>query len=170
MNEVKSKEAAVTAVKIFAKNVSVTAEVVFSAINGNINGTVLNKVFSIMSDTTSLDTGKVSGVNKRLTDFYMKYHGRNIHSLECLFYVNEIYLSHIIAKIEGKKKGPGTSQEVALMKHFADIQKPDIRTIVDREKRAVSITNIASFHLKKAEWFFDRKKINEHQFRNDHMC
>ena len=103
MDEAKSKGAAVIAVKTFAKNVSVTAEVVFSAIKGNVNGTVLNKVFSIMSDTTSLNTGKVSGVNKRLTDFYKKYHGRNIHSLECLFHVNEIYLSHIIAK----RKGPG---------------------------------------------------------------
>ena len=45
-----------------------------------------------MSDTTSLNTGKVSGVDKRLTDFYQKYHGRNIHFLECLFHVNEIYL------------------------------------------------------------------------------
>ena len=107
VDEAKSKGAAFIAVKTFAKNVSVTAEVVFSAIKGNVNGTVLNKVFSIMSDTTSLNTGKVSGVNKRLTDFHKKYHGRNIHSLECLFHVNEIYLSHIIAKIEGKKKGPG---------------------------------------------------------------
>ena len=149
VNEAKSKEVAVIAVKTFAKNVS---------------------VFSIMSDTTSLNTGKVSGVNKRLTDFYMKYHGRNIHSLECLFHVNEIYLSQIIAKIEDRKKEPGTLQEEALMKHFADIQKPDIGTIVDREKLAVSITNMASLHLKKAEWFSDKKKINKHQFRNDHMC
>ena len=78
-----------------------------------------------MSDTTFLNTGKISGVNKRLTDFYMKYHGKNIHSLECLFHVNEIYLLHIIAKIEDKKNGPGTLQEVALMKRFADIQKLD---------------------------------------------
>ena len=82
VNKAKSKEVAVIAVKTFAKNVSVTAEVVFSAIKGNVNGTVLNKVFSIMSDITSLNTSKVSGVNKHLTDFYMKYHGRNIHSLK----------------------------------------------------------------------------------------
>ena len=107
VDEAKSKGAAVIAVKTFAKNASVTAEVVFSAIKGNVNGTVLNKVFSIMSDTTSLNTGKVSGVNKRLTDFYKKYHGRNIHSLECLFHVNKIYLSHIIEKLKAKRKGPG---------------------------------------------------------------
>ena len=90
--------------------------------------------------------------------------------MECLFHANEINSSHIIAKIEGKKKGRGTLQG-ALMKHFADIKKPDIGTIVDREKLAVPITDIASLHLrKKAEWFSDKKKINEHQFRNDHMC
>ena len=58
VNEARSKEIAVIAVKTFAKNVSVTAEDVFSAIKGNVNGTVLNKVFSIMSDTTSLNIGK----------------------------------------------------------------------------------------------------------------
>ena len=123
-----------------------------------------------MLATTSLNTGKVSGVNKCLIDFYKKYHGRNIYSLECLFHANDIYSSHIIAKIEGKEKGHGTLQG-ALMKHFTDIQNPDIGTIVDREKLAVPITYIASLHLrKKAEWFSDKKKINEHQFRNDHMC
>ena len=135
--EAKSKGAAVIAVKTFAKKVSVTAEVVYFAIKGNVNGTVLNKVVSVMPDTTTLNIGKVSGIKKRLTDFYNKYHARNIHSLEYLFHINEIYLSHIIAKIEGRKKGPGTFQEGALMKHFADIQKPDIATIEDREKLVV---------------------------------
>ena len=58
VDKAKSKGDAVIAVKTFARNVSMTAEFVFSAIKGNVNGTVLNKVFSIMSD-------KVSGVNKR---------------------------------------------------------------------------------------------------------
>ena len=71
------------------------------------------------------------------------------------------YLSHIIAEVEGKKKGPEILQKGALMKHFADIQKSDIVTIVYREKLVVPITNMASLHL---------KKIDEHQFRNDHMC
>ena len=90
-NDAKCKGVAVAAVKTFCQEQVMTAEVVFSAIKENVNKTVLNKFFSVMSDTTSLNTGKVSGVNKRLTDFYKKYHGRNIHSLECLFHVNEIY-------------------------------------------------------------------------------
>ena len=75
-----------------------------------------------------------------------------------------------MTKIEGEKKRPATIQKGALMEHFADIQKPDMETIVDREKLAVPITNMASLHLrKKAEWLSDRKKINAHQFRKD-MC
>ena len=76
-----------------------------------------------------------------------------------------------MTKIEGEKKRPATIQKGALMEHFADIQKPDMETIVDREKLAVPITNMASLHLrKKAEWLSERKKINAHQFRKDHMC
>ena len=65
---------------------------------------ILNKVYSVMLYTTALNTGKMSGVNKRLADFYKLRHNRNVHSLECLFHVNEIYFTHAIAKIEGKKK------------------------------------------------------------------
>ena len=69
--------------------------------------------------------------------------------LSCMFISRKRNLfPHIIAKIEGKKKAPGTLQEG---EHFADYQKPDIGTIVDREKLAVSITNMASLYLKKAE-------------------
>ena len=84
------------------------AESVFTAIMENTNESrpILRKVYSVMSDTPALNTGKISGVNKRLTDFHNCRHHRNIHLLECLFHVNEIYLTHIIAKIEGKNKRP----------------------------------------------------------------
>ena len=86
----------VIAVETFEKGRPVTAESVF----------ILDKVYSVMPDTTALNTGKMAGVNKRLADFYKLHHDRNIHSLECLFDVNEIYFTHAIAKVEGKKKGP----------------------------------------------------------------
>ena len=120
-----------------------------------------------------MNTGKISGVNKPLTEFYKFHLSRNIHSLECLFRVNEIYLTHVIAKIEGKKKGPGAMQEGALMKYFTHIQKPDMSRIVDLEKLAVSITRMASLHLrKKMEWFSNKKekRNNDHSFRTDHLC
>ena len=52
-----------------------------------------------MSDTTALNTGKMSGLNKWLSDFYKLHYDRNIHLLECLFHVNKIYFTHAIAKI-----------------------------------------------------------------------
>ena len=156
------------AVKTFEKGMSVNAESVYDAISGNMSGNVLKKVYSVMSDTTALNTGKISGVNKRLTEFYKFHHRRNIHSLECLFHVNEIYLTHVIAKIEGKKKGPGAMQEGALMKYFTHIQKPDMS-----RKLAVPIIRMASLHLrKKMEWFSNEKekRNNDHSFRTDHLC
>ena len=139
----------VVAVKTFNKGLSVTAETVFTAIMEHVDVNILNKVSSVLSDTTALNTGKLSRVNKRLSDFYNLHHGRKIHVLECLFHVNEIYLTHIIAKIEGKKKGPGAMEEGALMKFFGDIQKPDMSQMVDRKNLTIPITNMASLHLKK---------------------
>ena len=42
-----------------------------------------------MADTTAINTGKKSGVNKRLQDYIMENVGHDIHTLECLFHVNE---------------------------------------------------------------------------------
>ena len=81
----------VIAVKTFEKGRSVTAESVFTAITEHVDQSSSDRVYLVMSDTTALNTGKISGVNKRLADFYKLYHDRNIHSLECLFHVNEIY-------------------------------------------------------------------------------
>ena len=163
----------VVAVKTFNKGLSVTAETVFTAIMEHVDVNILNKVYSVLSDTTALNTGKLSGVNKRLSDFYNLHHGRKIHVLECLFHVNEIYLTHIIAKIEGKKKGPGAMQEGALMKFFGVIQKPDMSQMVDRKNLTIPITSMASLHLKKKmEWFSNEKEKQKknHSFRSDHMC
>ena len=134
----------VVAVKTFEKGSSVNAEAVFAAIMENTNESILRKVYSVMSNTTALNTRKASGVNKQLTDFYKSRHHRNIHSLECLFHVNEIYLTHIIAKIEGTKKGPGAMREGALMKHFSEIEKPDMSQIVNRKKLQIPVTNMAA--------------------------
>ena len=86
-----------------------------------------------------------------------------------VYFTQMEFMSHIIAKIKGEKKGPGTTQRGALMKQLADTQKLDMEANVDREKLAAPITNMASFRLrKKAEWLFDNK-INAHQFRKDHI-
>ena len=119
---------------------------------------IVDKVYSVMSDTTALNTGKMSGVNMRLADFYKLHRDRNIHSLECLFQVNKIHFAHAIAKIEGKKKGPGTMEDGSLMKYFGDIRKSDMSKLVDQEKLVVPVTKMASLHLrKKIEWFSNEK-------------
>ena len=162
----------VIAVKTFEKGRSVTAESVFTAITKHVDQSILDKVYSVMLVATALNTDKISCVNKRLADFYKLHHDRYIHSLECLFRVNEIYFTHAIPKIEGKKKGPGTMEDGSLMKYFGDIRKPDMSKLVDREKLVVPVTKMASLHLrKKIEWFSNEKEQrNNHSFRNDHMC
>ena len=149
-----------------------TAESVFTSITEHVDQSISNKVYSVMSDTTALNKGKMSGVNKRLADFYKLHHDRSIHSLECLFHVNEIYFIHAIAKIEGKKKAPGTMKVGSLIKYFGDIRKPDMSKLVDREKLVVHVTKTASLYLrKKIEWFSDEKEQrNDYSLRNDHMC
>ena len=58
------------AVKSFPAGVSVTAQTVFNAIVTEVCGPCISNVFSIMAYTTSLNSGKKSGVNKRLVDFF----------------------------------------------------------------------------------------------------
>ena len=150
--------------KTFEKGRSVTAESVFSVITEYVDQSILDKVYSVMSDTMALNTGKMSGVNKQLADFYKLHYDCNIHSLACVFQVNEIYFTYTIAKIEGKKKGPGTMEDRSLMKYFGDIRKPDMSKLVDQEKLVVHVTKMASFYLrKKIEWFSNKKEQ-----RNDH--
>ena len=60
----------VIAVKTFENGRSVTAEPVFMAMTDHADQSILDKVYSVMSDTTALNTGKMSDVNKRLADFY----------------------------------------------------------------------------------------------------
>jgi len=53
-------------VNLFPKKSSVTADVLFEAIIENINYDLLSYVYSIMADTTAVNTGKKTDVNKRL--------------------------------------------------------------------------------------------------------
>ena len=64
------------AVKTFEKGRSVTAESVFTAITEHVDQSILDKVYSVMSSITALNTGKMSDVNKRLADFYKLHHDR----------------------------------------------------------------------------------------------
>ena len=125
------------AVKSFPAGVSVTAHTVFNAIVNEVCVPCINNVFSLMADTTSLNSGKKSGVNKRLVDLFNENVGHDIHALECMFHVSEIYFSHVISTIEGKTKGPGAMQDSALLNCIKSINKPDINNILPRQDSRV---------------------------------
>ena len=161
----------VIAVKSFISGTSVTSDVLFNAIIDNC-GDLLQNVYSVMADTTAINTGKKSGVNKRLEQYFTQHMGRDIHVLECLFHVNEIYFNHMIKAIEGKKKGPGALEEGSLRNRINNLGKPDSTHVISRnELPFVSITTIAKTHLKaNLEWFLDQKKNKMDDLRNDQMC
>ena len=101
--------------------------------------------------------------------------GHDIHTLECLFHINEIYFTHVVSLVEGRKKGPGMMQEEALFNKIKSIPKPEPTTENVRENLStVSITGIALLHLKsKVKWFAEQKRGGLEQkdnFRTDQMC
>jgi len=160
-------------IKSFPVGASVTAEVLFKTITEETSSACLKNVYSVMADTTAINTGKKSGVNKRLVDFFNECIGHDIHTLECMFHVNEIYLTHVIAMIEGQKKGPGALQDGALLNNIVNIEKPNANDLLPRNHLKVPITRIAALHLKaKLDWF-SQQKLNgnsDSSFRSDQMC
>ena len=124
----------IMAVKSFPAGVSVTAQTVFNAIVNEVSGPFINNVFLIMADTTSLNSGKKSRVNKRLVDLFNENVGHDIHELECMFHANEIYFLRIISTIERKTKDPGAKQDGALLNCIKSINKPDINNIHPRQE------------------------------------
>ena len=95
------KKESVIAVKSFPSGTSVTSEVLFNTITTEACEKLLAKVYSVMADTTAINTSKKSGVNKRLQDYIMENVGHDIHTLECLLYVNELYFTHVVLLVEG---------------------------------------------------------------------
>ena len=91
-------------VKSFQKEKSVTSAAVFNSIIKTIDKPLLSRVYSIMADTTAVNTGKKSGVNKRLEEYFKSNIGHQIHSLECLFYTNKIYFTYCISGLLCPKK------------------------------------------------------------------
>ena len=85
-------------VKSFQKEMSVTSAAVFNSIIETIDKLLLSRVYSIMADTTAVNSGKKSGVNKRLEEYFESNIGHQIHSLECLFHTNEIYFTFLDSK------------------------------------------------------------------------
>ena len=117
-------------VKSIPKTISVTAGVIFNTITEEISNQCLQNVYSVVADTAALNTGKKFGVNTRLAEYFNNTIGHDSHTLECLFHVNEIYLTHVISMVEGKKKVPGLMEDGALLNNISAIQKPTAENLV----------------------------------------
>ena len=149
-------------VKSFQKEMFVTSAAVFNSIIKTIDKPLLSQVYSIMADTTAVNTGKKSGVNKRLEE-YFKYNigyniGHQIHSLECLFHTNKIYFTYPKNFLEGKAKVPNVYKDGALTNKIKKIPQPRVKDMKTRQECEISVSSIASNHLKtKILWFSDHK-------------
>ena len=169
----KKMHESVFAVKSFLKEMSVTAETVFNTITREVCSFQLSHIYSVMADTTALNTGKKSGVNARPLKYLNNELGQHdIHTLECMFHTNEIYLSHVISYVDGQKKGPEAMQDGALLNLIA-LDKPSREKLTLANQLDVLVTRIAAVHLRATlEWFSQKKssKVDDHSFRNDQLC
>ena len=102
---------------------------------------MLGKIYSIMSDTCRVNTGKKTGINKRLRDYLDNNFAHDMHSLEC-------NLSHVIGEVKGKSKDPNALEEAALLNKIKSITKGSPQTLIAREVLDVPITPIAKPHLR----------------------
>ena len=157
-------------VNSFQKETSVTSAAVFNSIIETIDKPLLSRVYSIMADTTAVNTGKKSGVNKRLEEYFQSNIGHQIHSLKYLFYTNEIYFTYAKIFLEGKAKSPNAYDDGALINQLKKIPQPRPEDMKTRQECEISVTSIASNHLKtKILWFSDHKDETKLSFRCDHM-
>ena len=164
----------VVGVKSYLPETSVNSEAVLHTIVNETCGGILSKIYSVMSDTCRVNTGQKTGINKRLQDYIAENFKHDIYSLECMFHINEIYLSHVIDEVEGKSKGPNTLVEGALLNKIKSITSGSPETLIDREALDVRITPIAKLHLQnKLCWFSEQKSMRNSAdagFRSDQMC
>ena len=122
------------------------SEAVFYTIIVEVYDRMLGKIYSVLSDTCRMNSGKKTGINKRLRDYLDDDFKHDIHSLECKFHVNELYLSHAIDEFESKSKGPN-ALEGALLNKIKSITKGFPQALIAREVLDVPITPIAKLHL-----------------------
>ena len=164
----------VVGVKSHLSKTSVNNEAVFHTIIDEVCGRMLGKIYSVMSDTCRMNTGKRTEINKRLRDYLDDNFEHDIHSLECMFHINQIYLSHVIDEVESKSNGPNASGEGALLNKIKSIRKGSPQTLIAREVLDVPISPIAKLHLRsKINRFSEQKSmgnITDGDFRSDQMC
>ena len=102
---VSCKGSVFTALKTFRKNESCNAaactDFLLSAIPED------TKLFCVIGDTTSLNTGVNSGIFRRLEHYY-ELNVKDLLCLECLFHVVELLFSKVLAFYDGEKRSSDT--------------------------------------------------------------
>ena len=87
--------------------------------------------------------------------------------------MNEVYLTHTITAVEGKKKGPGAMQDGAILNKIKNIEKPNIDDLDPNQSFQVSVTKMASIQVTaKLNWFSQQKRkgISGGSLRSDQQC
>ena len=74
---------------------------------------MLKKVWLILSDTTSLNTGCVQGINVRVVTHIFEE------------FKHELLLGNLIKKVEGKSKGPGAWPAASAYNKIGKIGNPE---------------------------------------------
>ena len=125
---------------------------VFSAIVSSIGQTQLKKILSVMSDTTSINTGKDKGINTRLAAYFKQEVGHGIHVLECQFHINELLFNHVVKFVEGKPTAPDRMEQDSLYNMIKLFRPGDLTDMV--HCGGISTTTRAVQCLKSAlAWF-----------------
>ena len=150
----------VVRVNLYLSKTSVNREAVFHTIIVEVCSGMLGKIYSVMSDTYRMNAGEKTGINKRLRDYLYDNFEHDIHSLQCMLHINEIYLSRVIDEVEGKSKGLDAFEEGALLNKIKSITKGSPQTFIAREVLDVPITPIAKLHFRsKINWFSEQKSM-----------
>ena len=136
------------AVKSFPAGVSVTAQTVFNAIVNEVCGPCINNVFSIMADTTSLNSGKKSGVNKRIVNLFNENVGHDIYVWSACFMLTKFIIRMLYQLSKKTQKVQEQCKTVRCLTALKTSTNPTLTTFLLVKNIPVPITNIASLQLK----------------------
>jgi len=125
---------------------------VFSTVLSNVDEALLKKIYSVMADTTSMNTGKDRGINSRLAVYFDQKIGHGLHILECQFHVNEILLAHVVKYLEGKPTAPDRMEQDSVYNMIKSLKPGQASDLVHCNDLVT--TSRAVMILKSAlEWF-----------------
>ena len=84
---------------------SVGAKKIFDHIK-TLDRDLLEKIFVIVADTTSVNSGCLTGVFRQARDYFKSEFNRDVHTVECQLHVIELFFKHFFLYVEGPSKAP----------------------------------------------------------------